>query len=254
MNVTLPNQHASPAVAKPVAKQKQGRVPLAGRMERQRISKANRVYDDIKEAILSGSLAPGAAIDKIALCERLGVSRFPVTTAINRLAYERLVLIEPQHGSFIAKISADDVRDLMTIRRALEVEIAGEAAHRLPEASLAALERNLRYQAVAEQAKDFAGFYALDVEFHHIIISGVALAHANEILESLRAHLERVRRLLLTPPGRLPDALKEHRAVGDAIRSGDAKAARAAMRHHLEQTSALLMTVSKQRPDIFQTQ
>lgn len=220
--------------------------------DRSHVSKANRVYDDIKEAILSGVLEPGAAIDKIALCERLGVSRFPVTTAINRLAYERLVMIEPQHGSFIAKISADDVRDLMTIRRALEVEIASEAARRLPPQFLAKLERNLRYQKAAEQAKDVPGFYALDVEFHEIIINGIALAHASEILEGLRAHLERVRRLLLTPPGRLPNTLKEHQAVADAIKSGDAQAARAAMRYHLEQTSAMLATVSRQRPDLFQ--
>lgn len=227
--------------------------PLVGSgLERHRTSKANRVYDDIKEAILSGALEPGAAIDKIALCDKLGVSRFPVTTAINRLAYERLVLIEPQHGSFIAKISADDVRDLMIIRRALEIEIASEAAHRMPPDSMAALERNLRYQAAAEQARDFPGFYALDVEFHQIIIGGIALAHASEILEGLRAHLERVRRLLLTPPGRLPHTLREHRAIAEAIKSGDAAEARAAMRAHLEQTSALLGTVSRQRPDLFQ--
>ena len=223
------------------------------KLERSRVSKANRVYDDIKEAILSGVLEPGAAIDKVVLCERLGVSRFPVTTAINRLAFERLVMIEPQHGSFIAKISADDVRDLMIIRRALEVEIASEAARRLPPESLAALDRNLRYQQAAELARDVPGFYALDVEFHDIIINGIALAHANEILEGLRAHLERVRRLLLTPPGRLPNTLKEHRAIAEAIRTGDAQAARTAMRTHLEQTSAMLVTVSRQRPDLFQT-
>lgn len=237
-------------MAKGITQEKDSRA--SAKADRSRTSKANRVYDDIKEAILSGVLEPGAAIDKIALCERLGVSRFPVTTAINRLAYERLVLIEPQHGSFIAKISADDVRDLMIIRRALEVEIASEAAHRLPPESMAALERNLRYQHAAEQAKDIAGFYALDVEFHQIIISGIALAHANEILEGLRAHLERVRRLLLTPPGRLPNTLKEHRAVAEAIKSGDSQAARVTMRAHLEQTSAMLATVSKQRPDLFQ--
>ena len=223
-----------------------------GKADRAGASKATRVYDEIKESILSGALEPGAAIDKIELCERLGVSRFPVTTAINRLAYERLVVIEPQHGSFIAKISADDVRDLMILRRALEVEIASEAAQRLPPESMAALERNLRYQQAAEQAKDLPGFYALDVEFHQIIINGIALAHANDILEGLRAHLERVRRLLLTPPGRLPHTLREHRAIAETIKSGDARAARAAMRAHLEQTSALLATVSKQRPDLFE--
>src|SRR5579872_4915106 len=141
--------------------------------ESRRASKADQVYDEIKEAILSGSFEPGMAIDKVELCNRLGMSRFPVTTAINRLAYERLVVIEPQHGSFVAKISADDVRELLLIRRALEAEIAGEAAQRLTSEALEKLERNLRYQAAAVEAQDYSGFYALDVEFHRILIGGL---------------------------------------------------------------------------------
>ena len=77
-------------------------------------------------------MPPGAAIDKAALCQRFGVSRLPVTTAINRLAYERLVLIEPQKGSYVSRIRLDDVVQWMMARRAIEAEVAGEAARRLP--------------------------------------------------------------------------------------------------------------------------
>ena len=63
-----------------------------------RLSKADRIYLALKEAIVRGELAPGAAIDKPALCDRFAVSRLPVTTAINRLAYEGLVLIERAEG------------------------------------------------------------------------------------------------------------------------------------------------------------
>ena len=52
-------------------------------------SKAEQVYGELKEAILVGALEPGAPIDKLALCERLGVSRFPVSAAISRLAFEQ---------------------------------------------------------------------------------------------------------------------------------------------------------------------
>ncbi len=93
-----------------------------------RSSKAGYVYETIKEAILSGELAPGTAIDKAALCDRLGMSRFPVTTAVNRLGFEKLVVIEPQHGSFVSRISIRNVREFMMIRRALEAEIAAQAA------------------------------------------------------------------------------------------------------------------------------
>ncbi|MBV8565917.1 MAG: GntR family transcriptional regulator [Methylobacteriaceae bacterium] len=216
-----------------------------------RASKADQVYENIKEAILSGGLEPGVAIDKIALSERLGMSRFPITTAINRLAYERLVVIEPQHGSFVAKISAEDVRELMLIRRSLEAEIAGDAALRLGAEALAELERSLRYQEAAAAARDYAGFYALDVEFHRLIIVGAQLRHAKEILEGIRTHLERIRRLLLTPPGRLPNTLAEHRSVADALRARNPAAAREAMRTHLIETTVLFETIARERPNLF---
>ncbi|RFB79407.1 GntR family transcriptional regulator [Methylovirgula sp. 4M-Z18] len=221
--------------------------------ESRRASKADQVYDEIKEAILSGTFEPGMAIDKVELCSRLGMSRFPVTTAINRLAYERLVVIEPQHGSFVAKISADDVRELLLIRRALEAEIAGEAARRLTHEALEKLERNLRYQVAAVEAQDYSGFYALDVEFHRIIIGGLNLLHSSEILEGLRSHLERVRRLLLPLPGRMPVTYAEHRAIVDALNAGDADKAMAAMRDHLSQTAVMFESYVKQRPSLFST-
>ena len=214
-------------------------------------SKADMVYADVKEAILSGALEPGAAIDKMALCERLHMSRFPVSTAINRLAYERLVTIEPQHGSFVAKIAASDVREWLMIRRAVEVEIAGEMARDFRPATREALDRNLRYGKTAAEAGDASGFYALDVEFHRLIVSGLGLRQTSEILEGLRSHLERVRRLLLAPEGRPRHTLEEHQAIMAAFEAGDAAAARDAMRAHLEATTALFENFVLQRPNLF---
>src|ERR1700728_871021 len=107
-------------------------VRLKAMMGERANSKVEQVYEAVKEAILSGALEPGQPIDKLALCEQLGVSRFPVSAALSRLAFERLVVVEPQHGSFVARISAQDVRERLFIRRAIEGEIAAEAARRLP--------------------------------------------------------------------------------------------------------------------------
>ena len=94
-------------------------------------SKADAVYGELKEAILTGALEPGRLIDKSMICERLGVSRFPVSAAVSRLAYDRLVDVAPQHGSFVSRISIKDVRERLFIRSALEGEIAAEAARRM---------------------------------------------------------------------------------------------------------------------------
>jgi DNA-binding GntR family transcriptional regulator len=241
-------------VWKSFARRSKAETRRIGRMdvtEARRSSKAEHVYRELKESILSGGLAPGGAIDKQALCERLGVSRFPVSSAVSRLAYERLVRIEPQHGSFVAKISIDDVRERLMVRRAIESEVAALAAARRPAEGVAAIERNLGDQKAAVAAGDLAGFYALDVEFHRLLTAMLGLRHCAEILDGLRTHLERVRRLLLAPPGRMPRTFAEHGAIAEAVLGGDQAGARGAMHHHLQQTTDLFETFAREHASLF---
>lgn len=214
-------------------------------------SKAEQVYGALKEAILSGDLEPGRPIDKLALCERLGVSRFPVSAAISRLAFDRLVKIEPQHGSFVSQISSRDVRERLFIRRALEGEIAAEAARRLNEEGRAALRENVTQAAEAAAQSDRARFYALDVGFHAILTQRLGLDLGGEILDAVREHLERVRRLLMTPAGRMQTTIAEHTAIVEAIDSSDPARARAAMEAHMTAMTALFDNFSRERPELF---
>ena len=214
-------------------------------------SKADAVYSELKEAILTGMLEPGSLIDKTALCEKLHVSRFPVSAAVSRLAYDRLVDVAPQHGSFVSRISINDARERLFIRSALEGEIAAEAARRMSRADKDALAANLTEASAAVEADDRAAFYAADVGFHQVMTTRLGMARASEILDSLRVHLERVRRLLMSPPGRIREVLHEHRAILKAIEAGDASAAREGMKRHLGVTGDLLETVARQRPDMF---
>jgi DNA-binding GntR family transcriptional regulator len=214
-------------------------------------SKAEAVYRELKEAILSSALAPGSLIDKSSLCEKLGVSRFPVSAAVTRLAYERLVDVAPQHGSFVTRISLADARERLFIRAALEGEIAAEAARRMTRADKDALAGNLKQEAAAVAAQDHASFYALDVAFHRTLTDGLGMARAGDVLDSLRVHLERMRRLTMSPPGQLRASLNEHEAIVGAIDAEDPDAAREAMKRHLAITAARLETLARQQPELF---
>lgn len=214
-------------------------------------SKADAVYGELREAILTGALQPGRPIDKGVICERLGVSRFPVSAAVSRLAYDRLVDVAPQHGSFVSRISINDVRDRLFIRSALEGEIAAEAARRMGRSDKDALLANLRDSKRAVETDDRVMFYASDVAFHQLLVVGLGMARAAEVLDGLRAHLERARRLLMSPPGRIRQVLREHEAIVSAIEIGDADAAQAAMKSHLAATADILETVARQRPEMF---
>jgi DNA-binding GntR family transcriptional regulator len=214
-------------------------------------SKAGQVYEAVKEAIVSGELEPGQFIDKVALCERLGVSRFPVSAAISRLAFERLVRVEPQHGSFVARISVEDVREQLFIRRALEGEIVSEAARRLSEEGRAEIAANLGESEAAAANGDRATLYALDVAFHALLTQHLGLHRSAEILDGVREHLERLRRVLLAPPGRMQATIAEHRAIFDAVTSGDPGAARSAMEAHMAAVTAQFELFLQTRPQLF---
>ncbi len=216
-----------------------------------RLSKADRVHLALKQAIIRGELPPGTAIDKPALCDQFGVSRLPVTTAINRLAYEGLILIERQKGSYVARIRLDDVLQCMMARRAIEAEVAGEAARRFGPDDIAALSRSLRYQEAAIAGADYDGFLQLDLGFHRLLTDAMGLNRIAGMLDGLRAHLDRVRRLLLPEPGRMTTTLAEHRAIHEAIELHKPGAAERAMRRHLDVVIERLIAFERRQPDFF---
>jgi DNA-binding GntR family transcriptional regulator len=174
-----------------------------------------------------------------------------VSAAISRLAFERLVRVEPQHGSFVALISISDTRERLFIRRALEGEIAAEAARRFDAAGKAALTKNLGESEKAEATGDRQKFYAADVGFHAILTQRLGLRRSGEILDGVREHLERVRRLLMTPPGRMKTTVAEHEAIAAAIINADPPGARAAMEAHMMEMTALIENFSRRRPELF---
>jgi DNA-binding GntR family transcriptional regulator len=145
----------------------------------------------------------------------------------------------------------EDVRERWFIRRALEGEIAAEAARRLPREGREALSENIAREREAVEAGDRQTFYELDVGFHRLLTTHLRLKHSGEILDSLRAHLERVRRLLMAPAGRIRATLGEHAAIAQAIEARDVAGARAAMDRHLAGTTEQFEAFARERPELF---
>ena len=83
--------------------------PRLGRTARRAGSKSELVYDELRSAIIALKLQPGAQIDKAEICERLEVSRQPLSEALARLSEERLVTVEPQKGTYVTRIRMSDV-------------------------------------------------------------------------------------------------------------------------------------------------
>jgi GntR family transcriptional regulator, rspAB operon transcriptional repressor len=196
-------------------------------------SKAERVYETLRRRIRELALPPGAPLRKEEIAAELGVSRAPVSEAIARLAEEGLAEIFPQHGSFVAPIRPEAVRESLFIRTALEIEALRRLAPAADASLIARLEDNLAGQATALDDGDLARFHDLDEALHALLFAAAGTARSLRILDAARAPLDRVRRLALPEPGRPQATLAEHRRLVDAVKSGDAELAGAAMRVHL---------------------
>jgi len=215
-------------------------------------SKVDQAYLALKRAIVSGALAPETSIDKNEWCTRFEVSKLSITTAINRLAFEGLVVVEPQRGSYIARIHLEDVRQWMLMRRALEVEVVGVCAISMSDQAIATLGQNLAYQRAAIASGDLEGFHELDTRFHHQMTEGLNLARVGEVLDPIRTHLERVRRTLLPEPGRPEGTYREHDAIYSAIAGRDPRTAQHEMANHLDRVARELDAFAAKNPSFFE--
>lgn len=195
---------------------------------------SGQVYALIREAIIQLTLPPGAAISEKLLSERLGVSRTPLREAILQLSAENLVTVVPDMGTRVAPIQVQDVFDGQIIREAIELEVVRLAARRMSTEVERRLDVNMARQAdLAGVDLDYDKFYELDEDFHRAICECGASTKVWRVINSAKAQLDRVRRLVFPVNNHLDVVLAEHREILNGLRSRDEEAAAAAMKVHL---------------------
>lgn len=210
------------------------------------------VQDIIRDAIVRLELPPGVFIDKKALCEQLGISRFPVSEALGRLADEGFVEVLPQHGTRVTRIDLADCAEAMFIRRALESECLRRIAPRIDGTLIDALNRNMLDQQAAMARDDRVRFHACDIALHDLLLEALAYERVKTAVFAARAKLDRLR-LFMCTPHRQASTFAEHRQIVDALVAGDAAAAGHAMEQHLDMVMAELTEFAADNPDIFET-
>ncbi|ESW60320.1 MAG: GntR family transcriptional regulator [Rhodobacter sp. CACIA14H1] len=214
-------------------------------------SLGQRVYQTLREAILSLSYRPGEILRKPEICEALGVSRSPVADAVARLASEGLVDVVPQAGTFVARFSMEEIREGAFLREAIEVAAVERVAETITEEQLTQLRRNVTVQAALIADGDVPGFYQTDAQMHELILSFTGFRKLAQVSETAWLHVNRARQLILPVPGRIEATLDEHRAILAALEAHDPEAARLATRAHLRQLITYLEPLERDRPDLF---
>ena len=214
-------------------------------------SLGQRVYQTLRQAILSLSYKPGEILRKPEICQQLGVSRSPVSDAVARLAAEGLVDVVPQAGTYVARFSMVEIREGAFLREAIELQAIELVAETITEDQLVQLRRNITVQAALLADGDTAGFHQLDGEMHELIRNFTGYRKLSSVADTAWAHVNRARQLLLPIEGRGQATLEEHRAILSALEAHDPAAARVALRHHLRQLISYLEPLERSHPEYF---
>lgn len=210
-----------------------------------------RVYTALRNKILTMTYEPGFVLRKGALCEQLGVSRSPVTEALNRLSSDRLVDIIPQSATRVSQFSMFELREESFLREAVETAAVAKVALDHTDEQLTVLSRNLKMQKLLVEDEDFQGFFEADLEFHELILAFTGFPRVAITAGEMSLQLHRARMLILPEQGRPAEAVAEHQSILAGIRARDADAARAAISLHLGQLITRLEPLERRHPEYF---
>ena len=147
MNLT-PNPAASPAVT--------GTRPPAHA----------QVYQQLREQILFGEMAPGQAVTIQGLAKALGVGMTPVREAIRRLISDGALMFQGNRRVSVPQLSASDVEQLVYLRKTMESELTRRAAKRISDAAIGELDHLDRLLDQAISVGNVVGYLANNYQFH----------------------------------------------------------------------------------------
>lgn len=209
----------------------------------------------IKEMIRAGDLKPGDRLPpEKELSESLGLSRSSLREAVKALEVVRVLDVRRGDGTYVTSLSPslllealsfvvdvhqdDSVLELFEVRRILEPAAAALAAPRMTPADVAHL-RELVAQVDSTTSVD--ELVANDIVFHRHIAERAGNAYLTRLLDTLSSSTLRARVWRgLTQEGSVERTLTEHRAIVDALESGDATLASAQMTVHVSGVAAWL--------------
>lgn len=221
----------------------------------------DRLYEQVAQQIQELIVAEGWPVGyriptERELGEQFGVSRTVIREALKALAERGLVAIRAGRGTFVANLGTAALkepmrlffqrqnisyRNLVEARRVLEVEIAGLAAER------AEPEQIERMRAAIAQMDEFMGnpegYAKADQAFHAALAQGTQNQMFPMLIENIAELLHESRRLIFEVAGAPTRGQIHHRALLEAVEQRDVRAARRAMRAHLDQVDGDIHSV-----------
>ncbi len=194
----------------------------------------DEITSRLRNLITDGDLQPGEKVQEAELCLRFGVSRTPLREALKALAAEGLVVLQPNRGATVARITAADIDELFPIIGALEA-LAGElACARIGSGEIAALRRD-HYRMVKHYKRgEWAGYIKLNRAIHDAIFAAAGNAALTQLYQQMLVRTHSVRFVAKKSAPRWQEAVEDHEKMMAALEKRDGKALAKILTVHLQ--------------------
>lgn len=198
-----------------------------------KFSLRGRVFNKLREDILSGKYKQNEELREATVGEELGVSRTPVREAFRQLELEGLLQIIPNKGAYVTGITAKDVKDIYMMRSLLEGLCAKWATTNITEEEMEELEENIYLSEFHEDKGHFDQIASLDNRFHEILYEACGSKMLEHQLRDYHQYVYRVRRLTLADTCRGKASTCEHKLIFEAMKEKDAEKAEKLANDHI---------------------
>lgn len=198
---------------------------------------SQRAAGALRDLIFSGELPAGSDHLESELAVRLGMSRTPVREAVLVLEGQGLLEVRPRKGVRILPVSPEDMRevyDVLTVLESMAAEQAAAAGY--GNADLANLSEAIEQMDRAIEHEDLPAWAAADDRFHTELVRLGGNSRVMEIVERMSDQVRRARSVTLYVRPMPTQSNEDHRAVLEAIRSGNVQ--EAGDRHHQHRLNA----------------
>jgi DNA-binding GntR family transcriptional regulator len=196
-------------------------------------SLTQRVYKDLRTAILTGKIAGGTRLVESALAAEMQVSRTPIREALHKLALEGLLYSIPRAGYIVEEMSDYDIQDLFTTRMNIEQIAARLAMEKISEEELKQLALNIKKTDAVLESGLTEKMADLDMAFHGIIYKATRSKTLYQICQTLSDHTLKYRIALIHLPEIAQKTRDGHSKIYEAILSKEPSRVDEAIQSHL---------------------
>ncbi|WP_369066809.1 GntR family transcriptional regulator [Kocuria carniphila] len=193
----------------------------------------------LRARISGGQLAPGAKLSEQAIARELGVSRNTLREAFTVLTGESLVDRVPNRGVFVARPTADDVREIYSARRIIEpgAVLWGSC----PSKILTELKAVIASARSAREAGDIKGMGDANQRFHRGLMALTGSATLVTTMDRLLARMRLVFHSMSADPGFHGDYVDRNAELLRLLEAGQRAEAAEALREYLTFAEAQLL-------------